>query len=258
MVHTFPGTFTVVDGLDGVGKGIVLEAILQALEEKGKRVFSLDHYWRNQRCHPDFDKTCRSDAYVSLNDFDVLLSSEPTYTQIGLAVREEIARKNTGRPYTAAFTAQMFAADRFVLHRRVLLPALAAGKHVLQSRSVSTSLVYQTNQELVSGEDVLRVEDILGFYGNSFCLENGPNLLIIPTIQNVAEVLRRLEAREKKDDAIFEDFAFQFKIKPYYEGEELRKIFEDKGTVVRYLDAGVSIEETQRQAREIYFGFLNL
>ncbi|MDP3728904.1 MAG: hypothetical protein Q8R18_05655 [bacterium] len=251
MVHKFPGTFTVVDGLDGIGKGVALQGIVELLKENGKIIFSLDHYWRSNINHPDFDRNCKTDAYVSLKDFDVIISSEPTYTQVGLAIREEVIAKN-GRQYSAKQTAELYSVDRLILYKRVLLPALAAGKHVLQSRSVSTSLVYQSSQTLAPGERAISIEEIMRLEGNRFCLDQGPNLLIIPTIENVEEVMQRLSKRDKKDNAEFESLEFQMKIKPLYESSSLRDIFEDRGAIVKYLDAGISIEDTKRQAVQIY------
>ena len=149
-------------------------------------------------------------------------------------------------------TAHLYAADRLILHKRVLLPALALGKHVVQSRSVSTSLVYQSRQKLAEGEAALSMEEIMEMEGNRFCLDNGPNVLIIPTIQDVQAVMDRLADREKKDHADFENLEFQLEIKPLYEGSALREIFERRGTAVRYIDAGISVEESQKQAVEAY------
>ncbi|MBI5797429.1 hypothetical protein HZA98_00815 [Candidatus Woesearchaeota archaeon] len=252
MVHKLPGTFTVIDGLDGVGKGVVIDAIVKGLKERGARVFSLDQWWGAYSYHPDFQNL--GYAYKNLESFDVLVSSEPTHAQIGMALREEVI-KNNGRQYSARMTAELYAADRMILHKRVLLPALAAGKHVVQSRSVSTSLVYQSTQETLPGEEPLSMEDIMRMEGNAFCLENGPNLLIIPTINNVEEVMRRLQGREKQDDAVFESLAFQTKIKPLYESRGLLRIFQERGTAVKYIDAGISVEESRRQAVEVYRGF---
>lgn len=253
MVHSYPGTFTVVDGLDGVGKGVVIEGIVEDLARQGRRVFSLDQWWTNNHFLPEFngDNLVNRHAYHPLDSFDVLISSEPTYGQIGQAIREEVIRDN-GREYSARFTAQLYAADRFILHKRVLLPALAAGKHVIQSRSVSTSLVYQSRQKLAEGEAPLSMEEIIAMEGNRFCLDNGPNLLIIPTITDVQAVIDRLASREKKDHAQFENLRFQLDVKPLYEGAILREIFEKYGTAVRYIDAGISIEESKRQAVEAF------
>ena len=253
MVHNHPGTFTVIDGLDGVGKGVVIEAIAADLEQQGARIFSLDRWWTNNHFLPEFnrDNLTNRAAYFDPAHFDVLLSSEPTYGQIGQAIREEVIARN-GRDYSARMTAQLYAADRLILHKRVLLPALALGKHVVQSRSVSTSLVYQSRQKLAEGEAALSMEEIMEMEGNRFCLDNGPNVLIIPTIQDVQAVMDRLADREKKDHADFENLEFQLEIKPLYEGSALREIFERRGTAVCYIDAGISVEESQRQAVEVY------
>ena len=147
MVHPYPGTFTVIDGLDGVGKGVIIEGLVAHVREQGARVFSLDEYSNTHHYHPEFDPANATDrTYHPLDDFDVLVSSEPTYVQIGQAIRDEVIRTN-GRLYSTRMTAQLYADDRLILHKRILLPALAAGKHILQSRCVASSIVYQALQE---------------------------------------------------------------------------------------------------------------
>ncbi len=66
------------------------------------------------------------------------------------------------------------------------------------------------------------------------------------------EVMRRLDGREKDDDCEFENLDFQLSIKPLYEGEQLRDIFSSRGTRVAYLDAGISVDSTKRQAVDLY------
>jgi len=70
-------------------------------------------------------------------------------------------------------------------------------------------------------------------------------------------LIRRLEKRTKKDDAIFENKEFLKRAKIPYESDWLRKIFEDHGTQVTYLDAGISVEESRRQAIEIWKKFIS-
>lgn len=122
MVHKLSGTFTVIDGLDGVGKGIAIDAIVHYLELQGKIIFSLDSWWETHPFHPEFDPNvlATKHAYCNLESFDVLVSSEPTHAQIGMAIREEVI-KNNGRQYSARMTAELYAADRMILHKRVLL-----------------------------------------------------------------------------------------------------------------------------------------
>jgi deoxyadenosine/deoxycytidine kinase len=98
---------------------------------------------------------------------------------------------------------------------------------------------------------------ILEHEGNAYQLEHRPDLIIIPTIGNIEELISRLEKRGKKDDAIFENVAFQGKLKPLYESDWFRDIFEKAGSKVAYLDAGISVESSGNQAVEIYRNFLS-
>ncbi len=254
MTHGLPGKFIVIDGLDGVGKGVVQGAIIDYLKGQGKRVLDLHEFWKANHQHPDFSNKeingKLNPHYVDLSTFDVLVSAEPTFVGIGRALREEIITR-TGRTYGAHFTALNYSNDRLVLYKRVLLPALASGKHVIQSRSVSTSLVYQPLQSVQQGDTPVTVTDIMALEGNAFALQHAPTALIVPTIRNAEEVMKRLAGREKDDNCKFENLDFQLKIKPHYEGEILKKIFEERGTRVCYLDAGKSVEDTKLQAVEI-------
>ncbi len=254
MRKAYPGQgrFVVVDGLDGIGKGVALEAMKGYREGKGSRVLDLHEFWKNRGVHPDFDCCDPADpSYLRLDDFDVMISAEPTFVGVGKYIRGEVTAKN-GRDYSARATADMYALDRLILYKRVVLPALGSGIDIVQSRSVSTSLVYQSMQKLAEGEEPLTMEEIMAIEGNSFALDHAPDALIIPTVKDVDEVIRRLEGREKEDNCEFENPRFQGEIKPLYEGERLRQIFEERGTEVMYLDAGVSIEHSREQAVEMY------
>jgi len=255
MTHNTNGFFTIIDGLDGVGKGEVLNAIVEHLENKKYRVFDLHDYWNEHNLHPDFInpifKGKPNPYYVPMDSFDVIVSSEPTYAIVGLAIRNELIAKNN-RDYSARATADGYSLDRLILYKRVILPALEAGKTIIQSRSVSSSIVYQSTQSTVQEEIPLTIDEIIKLEGNNFALENAPDLFIIPTIKDVEQIMKRLDARDKKDDAVFENLDFQLKLKPLYESDQLRDIFESRGTIVKYLDAGISIEETRKQAVDIF------
>jgi len=255
MTHGLKGKFIVIDGLDGIGKGVVLDAVVDDLSSKGLRVFDLHDFWKASHDHPDFhNKNFNgkiNQYYKNLSDFDVLNSAEPTYVGIGKAIREEIIANN-GRKYSALFTAHAYSMDRLILYNRVIMPALQAGKIVVQSRSFSTSVVYQPLQSTLQGETPLSVSDILSLEGNAYALKNAPDMFIIPTIMNVNEVMKRLDGRDKDDNCQFEKIDFQLKLKPFYESSDLKNLFEKQGTVVKYLNAGISIPETKRQAVEIY------
>jgi len=78
------------------------------------------------------------------------------------------------------------------------------------------------------------------------------DFLIVPTIKDAEEAIRRVSEREKDDNCIFENLEFQLRIKAHYESEEFRKIFENAGVNVTYLNAGKSLESSKEQAREFY------
>ncbi|MBT3323517.1 thymidylate kinase [archaeon] len=252
--HDFPGKLVIVDGLDGIGKGVVMDSIVEYLRAKGMRVFDINEYWQENHEHPEFEHSFIGDKtnphYIPLSSFDVVVSSEPTYVGIGRAIRSEIISKNN-RKYSPLFTAEMYAADRLLWYQRGILPMLKAGKIIIQSRGVITSLVYQSMQAKDT-DQYLPMDHIAALHGNKLTLDFAPDLIIIPTIEDVGEIIKRLEGREKDDNAIFESLRFQEMIKPSYESTELRTFFEKHGTKVEYLDAGISIEETIRQAVGLY------
>ena len=247
------GFFIQSDGLDGMGKGVINDAIVDDLKQKGLRIFDLNEWWKTEHVHPDFSAiNSKNKNYISSDSFDVLVTSEPTYAGIGLAIRQEIIAKN-GRDYSAHSTAQAYALDRLILYSQVILPMLKLGKIVIQSRGVSTSIVYQPLQKVIDGEISPTIDEIMQIEGNKLALNNAQNLLLIPTIKNVEEVMTRISGREKDDDCQFENLEFQLKIKPMYESAQLKKIFESRGTQVSYVDVGKSIEFTKKQAIQIYW-----
>jgi thymidylate kinase len=242
--------FIVVDGLDGIGKSLIIDEIVKFFD--GKRILDLHYYWEQHHNHPDFALDPNNSNYIPMDSFELIVSSEPTHAHIGDQLRTEVYARNS-RNYSAYFTAMMFAADREILYRRVHIPALKAGKIIVQSRCISTSIIYQSLQD---SDKSISINDILSISGNELALKHAPSLLIIPTIKSADEIMRRLDRRYKKDNAIFETFDFQMKLKPYYESNFLKEIFESRGTTVKYLDAGISVESTRAQARNIMKDFV--
>jgi thymidylate kinase len=49
------GRFVVVDGLDGVGKGVILDTLAQAAKDTGRGVFNVDKYWQEHDRYPQVD-----------------------------------------------------------------------------------------------------------------------------------------------------------------------------------------------------------
>jgi thymidylate kinase len=244
-----PSEFIVIDGLDGIGKGTIEQAIEEFEESQGKSVFDSNDFAK---------RTGKLAAPYDFQNHDTILTAEPAYAWIGAAIREEII-KNNGREYLSPDQIEAYSLDRLISMLRIVIPATQAGKKILQSRSLASTLAYQG---LIAQEEGKNIEDIweiiLNQRGNRVQLDYSPDLLIIPTIDDIPALISRLHSRkEKVDDSIFDNLQFQAELKPIYESEELREIFEQRGTKVEYLDAGNSIEETKRQALEIYQKFLN-
>lgn len=235
------GTFVVIDGLDGIGKGEVELGIKEYEEQKGTKVLDIKEFWKQHHRHPEIHE---------IEHYDMIITAEPTRAWIGASIRGEITANNL-RKYSALSTAHAFALDRLVLMKRVILPALKKGIKVLQSRSAVSSIVYQQVQAKEQNIP-LTAEEIMQIEGNKFQLDNPPSLLIIPTIHNVEEVIKRLSSRFKKDKCEFENLEFQKKLKPIYESEWLKNLLNSKGTEVKYLDVGISIQETRKQAVEMW------
>ncbi len=227
------GKFVVVDGLDGAGKGVVISALGSWASSRGLKVLDL----RGAQDIPEF-KTL---------DADVILSAEPTFSLVGRAIREELI-KNNGRDYSSKTVANAFALDREILFRRLVIPAIQAGKYVFQERGLVSSLVYQPVQNKLS------LKYLLDLPGNKLSVETAPNLLLILDVDPKVS-MDRLGLREKKDDSIFENLAFQKKIRRRYRSDWLKKLFESHGTRVVYLDTTKSSkQETEKAALDIFAG----
>jgi len=237
----------VIDGIDGVGKGVFLNEFVAEAKKDGKTVFEVNKFWEKNDFHPSLSE---------IGSADIIVTSEPTFAGIGRYIREELIAKN-GRSYTPQSVAEAYALDRRILYEAVLLPALTAGIGVYQSRSLSSSIVYQRQSALDRGED-FSVDEIFAIPGNAFCYQHPMDFLLIPTINDAKEAIRRAEARDKDDNCEFENIDFQLKIKVHYESDEFRKVFEMAGIHVRYLDAGQSLEFSKKQAQDFYKNHLKL
>lgn len=238
-MHPYKGNFIIIDGLDGIGKGVIISTLKSQVKNK---IFDLTEFWKSNKKYPE---------YKLLKPCKVIISSEPTYTEKGLKIRQKIIKKNS--TYSTLQTARAYSEDRYELYNKIIIPSLKEGKTIIQDRSICSSLVYQTTQS----KKELSFQDILKLKGNKLAINNSPNLLIIPTINNPEKLVNRLNKRKKKDNCIFENIKFQLKLKPIYESKELRELFQKNGTEVIYLDAGISIQNTKEQSIKIYKDFFN-
>ncbi len=235
------GLLVMIDGIDGSGKGTATKALASWAKIKKLAVLDLKTYWKKNHTFPE---------PAELKKYQVIISAEPTFSMVGQAIREEIVRDNQ-RNYSAFTTAEAFALDREILYRRVIIPALAAGKFIFQERGVTTSLAYQPVQaELIS------LKTILGLRGNQLALEYRPDLLVITTLKPEI-ALDRLKKRTKKmDQSIFEKLNFLKKVEHRFQADWFKKIFTNLGSSVVYLDTSGSIEKENKDVIEIWEKFL--
>lgn len=240
------GKFIVVDGLDGIGKGFFLQVLAEEAQRDGKRVLDVTIFWKEHNRHPLLSEI--------IGKYDVVLTAEPTFCGIGKYIREELVAKNN-RSYSQQVIAEAYAVDRRILYEILVLPLLEKGIDVYQSRSLTTSVVYQQQSALNQGDQFSPL-DILSIPGNVFCYNHPMDHLIIPTIQNVAEVMERLQQRGKQDNCQFENLPFQLQVKKHYDSEEFQQLFRVKGVTITYLDAGQTLDFSRKQAQEFHQKYL--
>ena len=241
------GKFVVVDGIDGVGKGVFLDTFVEEAEKDGKKVFDVHKYWDINGFHPPVE--------VIINgNYDIILTSEPTSTVLGKFIRDELIAKND-RFYSAETVTEAYALDRRILYQKLLLPVLKVGIDVYQSRSFSSSIVYQHQSSIDEGKP-FSIENIIDIPGNKFCYQHPITHLVILTIADVQKALQRTEERDKDDNCIFENIKFQLKIKERFEDPDFKNIFAQLGTKITYLDAGKNLAYSKQQAQEFYQKYL--
>lgn len=251
------GIFIVIDGIDGVGKGIIERALIEYEQKQGRAVFDTIAFSRAHRKGlPELkDFWNPPETY-----FDTIVTAEPTHIGIGHVIRNEIIERNE-RHYPARIQIESYSIDRIVNMKRLVIPALKNGLRVIQSRSVASTLTYQLLKAKEEGLDPETIKKIiLEHPGNKLQLAWAPDLIIIPTIKNMNELMERIRSRaqnHKDDKAIFDNAEFQGKINSLYKSDWLRKLFVHYGSTVKYLDASISVEHTRQQAIDIYKEFLD-
>ena len=90
------GKFVVVDGLDGVGKGVFLDTFVEEAKKDKKFIFDVHEFWKTFDYHPDIANFIVPQFIDSVKPkrVDVIVTSEPTYVGIGKHIREEMISKS--------------------------------------------------------------------------------------------------------------------------------------------------------------------
>lgn len=231
------GKFIMVDGIDGSGKGTIVEELCRLARKDGLQVFDLVAYEKRYHTLPQPEE---------VRGYDVIRSSEPTHSLVGLAIRNEIVRDN-GRDYAGSAVTQAYALDRFLLYKRVIIPALRRGTWVIQERGVTTSLCYQPIQQ-----EPVQLRKILSLEGNRLALRWRPDVVLLTTV-DPQEAIRRLRSRSgKQDRAIFERFTFLRKAQRRFISRWFRLLFARRGSIVEHISTDGSLTATKAKAQQLW------
>ena len=226
------GRFIIVDGLTGSGKSTVMDAVGDWAVQCGHRIFRL-HDWK-ESAPPRFE---------DIPDYDVYFTYEPTRSWVGAAIRYELSR--TDKPYGGEELAHAFALDRELSYRRLILPALEAGKTVIQDRGVSSSIVYQPVMP-----NSVSLETILSLPGNKLALEHAPNALVLTKL-SATVAFERIASRADENKGVFADLNFLKQQEERFAAPWFRELFEQRGTTVFELDTSDTLDESRRRATDL-------
>ena len=226
--------FIVVDGLTGSGKSTILAAAKQWVKAQGLTVFDLADWSISHNAPPTFQNVSKA---------DVLFTFEPTKQWIGSAIREELTR--TDKPYTGIESAHAFALDRLIQYRRLIIPALAANKIIIQDRSVSSAIAIQPI--LQNGPTL---ETLLAMSGNALALQHPPTDIILTNIEP-EEAAKRLKRRAHEAKGVYELLDVLQQQNGRFQADWFAHIFTERGTTIHHINAAVPIEEMRSVATSL-------
>jgi thymidylate kinase len=173
----------------------------------------------------------------------VFFTSEPTRTWVGAAIRFELSR--TDSPYSGESLAHAFALDREIMYKRLIIPALEAGKTVIQDRGVCTSLVYQP---IMEGGMSLR--KLLKLPGNALALRYAPDALILTDLDPEVAV-ERLRGRCEESRGVFADLAFLRRVTKRFRSTWFSLLFHHYGCSVHSFNTDIPREIMQDRSEQL-------
>ena len=223
------GKLVIVDGLDGAGKSQAMKGLIQWARDQQKSVFDLRKYQ---------NETGKIGSFEGFKQADVIISTEPTLSGIGKVIKNVLIRESG---YSGVSIAQAFAIDREIHYKRIIIPALEAGKLIFQERGLTTSFVYQPLQIHIP------LRELMGLPGNKLSLKYPPALIIVCLADP-----EYLIARSSGGQQIFENLTFQRNLFHRYKSEWLRGLF--SSSIFKYIitNPPMSSEDTMLAARRIW------
>ncbi|MEK6967333.1 MAG: hypothetical protein AABX51_01750 [Nanoarchaeota archaeon] len=230
------GKFFMVEGIDGSGKSVAINAIKDYAVSKNLKVLDVRAFCEQKNTFPDDDEIAES---------DIVFTSEPSYSFVGRALRTELLIEENN--YPAWTIANSFALDREILYKRIVLPALKQNKTVVQERGLPSTMVYQPVQDKISLAELMRLP------GNKLASEHPPHSLLILKVKP-EEAITRLNARFSQKYSLFDTLFFQRKIEERYSSFWLRGYFEKLGTDVYTFETSnpISAEQNRKNSLRIF------
>ncbi|MBU4315316.1 deoxynucleoside kinase [Patescibacteria group bacterium] len=220
------GQFIVFDGIAGSGKSTLIKALKEHFAKQGKRIFDLSEWTKDHHEPPRFE---------DIANFDIYFTFEPTKYWVGSAIRFELSHEN----YSGLVHAHAFSLDRQIQYNRLIIPALVAGKTIIQDRSVSSSIVYQPIME--GGP---KLEELIKLPGNTLALEFAPNHIIVTNID-----AHKLVDRFKRDDdskGLYENIEYLQQVNKRFESNWFSELFTNNGTCVHHFSTDLEIENMKQ------------
>lgn len=206
------GTFITCEGIDGSGKSTQLRL--------------LSNFLKARRC-------------------DLLVTREPGGTPLGLRLRATLLdAEEEVDPLTELL---VFAADRAQHVRRVLRPALAAGKVVISDRYADATVAYQGAGRGFSPELISRMVQL----ATGGLMPDLTLLFDVSVTESKTRTQRRSGKINKPDRLDVEHSDFHVRVRDAY-----LKIAADEPERVKIIDTSGSVEETHEYVKEIVVPFL--
>lgn len=231
------GHFIVIDGIAGSGKSTLIRALKTNFQAQGKKLFDLSEWTKDYHEPPRFE---------DIADFDIYFTFEPTKYWVGAAIRFELSHEH----YSGLVHAHAFSLDRQIQYNRLIIPALIAGKTIIQDRSVSSSIVYQPIME--GGP---KLEDLIKLPGNALALEFCPNNLVVTNI-NPEKLSQRLQ-RNDDSKGVYENIEYLKKVDERFRSDWFSKLFTDHGTQVHNFNTDVPKDEMEQNIITLISSLLN-
>jgi dTMP kinase len=233
--------FIMVDGIDGSGKSTVITAWKKQLQAAGETIFDVKAYWQQTGSYPEPGE---------FKNYDFVFTAEPTTVGVGRVIREELIKKGTN--YPARAIAEAYALDRLIHYTKIVLPALSAGKCVIQDRGVTTSLCYQP-----LSDKTIKTKFLTSLPGNALALKHRPDHIIFLKIKAEDALARLMNRHEKQDNVVFEHLAFQKRAARQFAAPAFHKLFTRLGSKVHQLPSHAEIGIMEEVAQKLLQSLLH-